>query len=425
MHNELDITLENISKTEGHADLDVKVVGGKVTDVKLKISENKRFFTQAIRDKPLIGLPQLVSRICGTCSIAHLTCCTEAAERALEIVPSDQTMLFRKLSMYGLMIRDHAMHLYLFVLPDLFGKDSVLEFDESQHELVHQAFDVKGVGNNLSKIIAGRSVHATIPQIGSFSKIPKKDETDKIVKELKGVRSHVIELVDIFQKCNFEFKRSSNFVVLTTKDFSFLEGEIRSSTGTKVKESDYWDFLTRVVIPYSQATGFKFEGKEYMVGALSRLNLNKDALHKDTKRDLSDALKMFPSDNVYHNNLAQAIEILHSIDHSIELLEANEFKEESKPEVKIKEGQGIGVIEAPRGTLYYMLSVNSEGKIKFGNLVIPTAQNQIKMENDIRELIPQILDKNREEIELELEKLIRAYDPCMSCASHFLKVNWR
>ncbi len=425
MHNELDITLENISKTEGHADLDIKIVGGKVTDVKLKISENKRFFTQAIRDKPLIGLPQLVSRICGTCSIAHLTCCTEAAERALEIVPSDQTMLLRKLSMYGLMIRDHAMHLYLFVLPDLFGKDSVLEFDESQHELVHQAFDVKGVGNNLSKIIAGRSVHATIPQIGSFSKIPKKDETDKIIKELKDVRSHVIELVDIFQKCNFEFKRSSNFVALATKDFSFLEGEIRSSSGTKVKESDYWDFLTRVVIPYSQATGFKFEGKEYMVGALSRMNLNKDALHKDTKKDLSDALKIFPSDNVYHNNLAQAIEILHSVDHSIELLESNEFKEESKPEVKIKEGHGIGVIEAPRGTLYYMLSVNSEGKIKFGNLVIPTAQNQIKMESDIRELIPQILDKSREEIELELEKLIRAYDPCMSCASHFLKVNWR
>ncbi len=425
MHNELDITLENISKTEGHADLDIKVLGGKVTDVKFKISENKRFFTQAIKGKPLVGLPQLVSRICGTCSIAHLTCCTEAAERALGIEPSEQTMLLRKLSMYGLMIRDHAMHLYLFVLPDLFGKDSVLEFDESQHELVHQAFDVKGAGNNMSKIIAGRSVHATIPQIGSFSKIPKKEETSKIVEELKGIRNHVIELVDIFHECKFEFKRSSNFVALATKDFSFLEGEIRSSSGTKVKESDYWDFLTRVVIPYSQATGFKFEGKEYMVGALSRLNLNKDALHKDTKRELSDVLKIFPSDNVYHNNLAQAVEILHSIDHSIELLETAKFKEEPKPEVKIKEGQGIGVIEAPRGTLYYMLSVDNDGKIKYGNLVIPTAQNQIKMENDIKELIPQILDKSREEIELELEKLIRAYDPCMSCASHFLRVNWK
>src|SRR3989338_6186124 len=171
MHNELDITLENISKTEGHADLDVKVVGGKVTDVKLKISENKRFFTQAIRDKPLIGLPQLVSRICGTCSIAHLTCCTEAAERALEIVPSDQTMLFRKLSMYGLMIRDHALHLYLFVMPDLFGKDSLLEFDETdkeQHELLHDAFDIKAAGNHLSQAVAGRSVHAPYPAIGGF-----------------------------------------------------------------------------------------------------------------------------------------------------------------------------------------------------------------------------------------------------------------
>lgn len=425
MHKDFDINIEQISKTEGHADLEVKVRNGKVEDVKLKISENKRFYTQGIRNKVFSGVPSLVSRICGTCSIAHMTCSIEAVEKALNIQPSQQTILLRKLTMYGLMIRDHAMHLYFFVLPDLFNKDSVLDFDESQKHLVEQAFRVKGAGNNLSKLVAGRAVHATYEQIGYFSNIPKKEDINRIVNELKIARNDVLSLIQLLHDCDFNFTRETNFVALATPDFSFLEGEIKSSNGLAIAEEDYWDYLNRVVIPYSQATGFQFEGKEYMVGALARLALNKDALHKDTKRDAAKSLALFPSFNVYHNNLAQAIEILHSIDHSIEILESNEFKEEAKPEVKIKAGKGIGVVEAPRGTLYHMIDLDKDGKIRYGNFVIPTAQNQIKMENDIKFLIPQIIDKDKHEIQHELEKLIRAYDPCMSCASHFLKIKWK
>ncbi len=425
MHKDFDINIDHISKTEGHADLEVKVRNGKVEDVKLKISENKRFYTQGVRNKVFSGVPSLVSRICGTCSVAHMTCSIEAVEKALNIVPSEQTILLRKLTMYGLMIRDHAMHLYFFVLPDIFNKDSVLEFDENQKYWVESAFKVKSAGNNLSKIIAGRAVHPTFEQIGYFSNIPKKDDIKKIIDELKSVRSDVINLIDLLHNCEFNFTRETNFVALTTSDFSFLEGEIKSSDGVVIAEEDYWDYLNRVVIPYSQATGFQFEGKEYMVGASARLGLNKDSLHKDTKKDVSKSINLFPSFNVYHNNLAQAIEILHSIDHSIEILENNELKEEVKPEVKIKAGKGIGVVEAPRGTLYHMIDLDKDGKIKYGNFVIPTAQNQIKMENDIRILIPQIIDKDKHEIQHEIEKLIRAYDPCMSCASHFLKIKWK
>lgn len=425
MHKDFDINIEQISKTEGHADLEVKVRNGKVEDVKLKISENKRFYTQGIRNKVFSGVPSLVSRICGTCSIAHMTCSIEAVEKALGIKPSEQTILLRKLTMYGLMIRDHAMHLYFFVLPDIFQKDSILEFDESQKHLVEQAFRVKGAGNNLSKLIAGRAVHPTYEQIGYFSNIPKKDDIKKIIGELKEARNDTLTLIQLLHDCDFNFTRETNFVALTTSDFSFLEGEIKSSNGNVIAEEDYWDYLNRVIIPYSQATGFQFEGKEYMVGASARLALNKDALHKDTKRDAAKAINVFPSFNVYHNNLAQAIEILHSIDHSIEILESSDFREEARPEVKIKAGKGIGVVEAPRGTLYHMIDLDKEGKIKYGNFVIPTAQNQIKMENDIKMLISQIIDRDKHEIQHELEKLIRAYDPCMSCASHFLRIKWK
>ncbi|MEM2175294.1 MAG: nickel-dependent hydrogenase large subunit [Candidatus Micrarchaeia archaeon] len=425
MHKDFDINIEHVSKTEGHADLEIRVRNGKVEDVKLKISENKRFYTQAIRNKNFNAIPQLVSRICGTCSIAHMTCSIEALEKALGITPSEQTIMLRKLAMYGMMIRDHALHLYFFVLPDIFGKDSILDFDKSLNHWIEQAFSVKSAGNNLSKLVAGRAVHATYEQIGYFSNIPKKEDIANVIKELKDVREKVFDLLNVFYSSNFVFERKTNFVALCTEDFSFLEGKIKSMDGAEIEEEDYWDYLNRVIIPYSQATAFKFEGREYMVGALARMALNKDALHKDTKRDAKKYIDVFPSFNVFHNNLAQAIEILHSIDHSIEILETYEFKKEAKPEIKIKAGKGIGVIEAPRGTLYHMIDLDQNGKIKYGNFIIPTAQNQIKMENDIRILVEQILDKDKHEIEHEIEKLIRAYDPCMSCASHFLRVKWK
>lgn len=425
MHQTFDLSLENISKMEGHASVDIKVRRGKVIDVKLKVNENKRFYTQAIRGKQFESVPQLVSRICGTCSVAHLTCCTEAIEKAMGVEPSEQTIKLRKLLTYGMMLRDHAMHLYLFCLPDVFGKDSVLDFDEREHVWVHDAFDVKKAGNDLSKLIGGRAIHPPFAQLGTFARLPDKKETKNVIGELKSVRSKVFDLIRVFYECDFFLKNNTEFVALTTKDYSFLEGIIRSSRKFMIPEEFYWEHLNRVIIPYSQATGFKFSGKEFMVGALARMNLNKENLHKHTKSELSKYIRVFPSQNIYHNNLAQAIEMVHCIDHSIELLESSDFKPEPRPETAAKEGRGVGVIEAPRGTLYYGMSMDKSGKIVYGNLVIPTAQNQIKMEKDIKFLVSKNLDKDKKFISHEIEKLIRAYDPCMTCATHFLRVNWK
>jgi coenzyme F420-reducing hydrogenase alpha subunit len=422
MHKDFDISLKNISKIEGNASLDIKIRDNEVKSVKLKVTESKRFYTQAIRNKNCLSVHQIVSRICGTCSIAHLTCCIEAVENALGVKPSEQTILLRKLAMYGTIIRDHAMHLYFFVLPDIFGIDSILDIEDTK--IIEQAFKVKAAGNLLSTVIGGRAVHPQYINVAHFSKIPEKEELKNVANQLKSIREDVLDLIEILYKCDFNFTKQKNYVALITEDFSFLEGYIKSIDGIAIEEKNFWDYLNRVIIPYSQATGFQFEGREYMVGALARMNLNKEALHKETKRDAEKYLKIFPSNNVYHNNLAQAIEILHSIDHSIEIIESKEFREENKPEIKIKAGEGIGVIEAPRGTLYYMLSINNEGKINYGNIVIPTAQNQIMMEKDIKDLVSLMIDKPKHKIVHEIEKLIRAYDPCMSCASHFLKVRW-
>ncbi len=424
MHHGFDLTIKNISKTEGHASLDVKVRRGEVKEVRLRVDENKRFFTQGVRGKKFSEVPNFLSRICGTCSIAHLMASTEAIERALGIKVSQQTIILRKLLTFGLIIRDHAMHLYFLSLPDLFGKDSILELADEKPELVKEAFEVKTAGNLLSKLVGGRAIHPIFSRIGGFLKIPKKEEIKKVLNELKAVREKVFNLLEIFYNSDLEFSRETIYVALCTPSFNFLEGEIRSSEGICIPEEKYWDFVNRVIIPYSQSTAFQFTGKPYRVGALARINLNSIALDEDTKRDAAKYLKKFPSNNIFDNNLAQAIEILHSIDASIKILESVEFKEEKIPPIKPREGEGIGVVEAPRGTLYHMIYLEEEGKVKFSNLVIPTAQNQIQMELDIRDLIQENLDKDKHEIQHLIEMLIRAYDPCFSCASHFLRIRW-
>ncbi len=423
LHKDGIMHLDKLSKIEGHGSLDIKIKDGKVAYVKLKITENKRFYAQAILGKPAMALPMLTSRICGTCSIAHLTCCSEAVEHAIGYTPTDQTLLLRKLSLYGLTIRDHALHLFMFCLPDLLGKDSILDFDKSQDEMLKKAFAIKSSGNNLSKVIAGRAVHATYAQVGSFSNIPNNEQVAIVIKELKSVRDDVIEFIEMFYNCDFKLERDTNFVSMAPKDYAFMGGEVMDSKGITIPKESYWDFLNRVIIPYSQATGYSFSGEEFMVGALARMNMNRENLNSRTKSDASKFIGAFPSKNIFHNNLAQSIEILHSIDSSIDLLEASEFKNEPKPAIAVKAGEGVGLIEAPRGTLYYMLSVDKTGKIQYGNIIVPTQQNQICMEKSVLELVEANINDGNKNIELEIEKLIRAYDPCMSCASHFLKIN--
>ena len=429
---DFDINLSEISKIEGAASLIIKIRNKRIEDLKFSISEWKRFYTQAIRGKPILAVPQLVARICGTCSNAHLLASIEAIEKAFNLVPSTQTILLRKLLYYGLIIRDHALHLYIFSLPDLFKKNSILDFEENdplQHQLLKDAFSVKEVGNQLSIVVGGRSVHAPYPVIGGFSKLPKIEKIKNLKAKLLEIRPKILKLIEIFAEAPYYFKAKSPIIFsgLLSSDFSFLEGKIKTSDGKIIEEKNLGNHLEAIIIPYSQARGFKFDGKFLMVGALARLNIGKDSLHPKTKQSATQFLNFFPSENLFYNNLAQAIEILHAIDASLAIIEHLNSLEEEKPiKIQPRQAVGIGVIEAPRGTLYYQLEINTDGTVKKGEIIVPTGQNQILMEKAIYELVEKFLGLGfpKDKIIEEVEKLIRAFDPCMSCAAHFLKVRW-
>jgi coenzyme F420-reducing hydrogenase alpha subunit len=426
MHKEdFELHIEGISKIEGHAALDIKVANGKVEEVRLSMNEYKRFYTQAMRGRVYHSIPAMVSHICGTCSIAHQIAAIEAIEHAIGAIPSEQTILLRKLSLWGLNLRDHAMHLYLFCLPDLLGVDSVLDLGQEYRELVKTAFEVKAAGNHLCTEIIGAAVHPTRAHVGRYSQVPDNEKIKMLVAELGKIRPHVLELIDMFADSSFRFEAPTQYVAMRSEDFSYLGDVICDSKGNIIEEKDYFEHLKRVIIPYSQATGFRYEGSSYIVGALARLNLHRDALHPLTKKDAASALKRFPSNNRFDCELAQAVEMLNAIDRSIDALDGREFAKEQIPIPAPKAGVGVGVIEAPRGTLYYMVEVMGDGKVKEGIPVIPTAQNQVQMEIDIKELVQKSLSMPKEIIEHEIEKLVRAYDPCISCATHFLKVRWK
>ena len=423
MHD-FDLNIKNLSKIEGHATLEIKVRKDKVEKVKLIVEENRRFYEEGVVGKDYRTIPQIVSRICGTCSVAHLTCASEAIERAFNVDISRQTMVLRKLSLMGMILRDHAMHLYFFVLPDILGKESVLDFDKNEHHFLREGFDMKAAGNVLTKLVGGRAIHPMFAQVGHFSKIPEPSKIKETIQILKDSREKCFDIMEIMESYESKFKRKTNYVAIADTNYAFLEGRIFDAKGWNVPEKKIGDYLNEVVIPYSQGTGFEFKNKEYLVGAIARMNVNKNALHKDTRKDTAKYLSVFPTDDIYRNNLAQAIENLHCIDASIEMLESENFKEEKEPEIVVSDSEGVGVVEAPRGLLYNRFKIDKNGRIKESKIVTPTAQNQIRMENDIKQLVEENLDKSEEQIRILVEELIRSYDPCMTCASRFLKLKW-
>ena len=426
-----DITIDNITKIEGTAGLKVTVKDDKVTDLKFIIKDYRRFYTQAVKGKPIIAVPSFLSRICGTCSIAHLLASIKAIEMSQGIVPSPQTKLLRRLAYNGLMIRDHALHLYFFVLPDLLGIDSILDIPEDYnnwgHQLLHDSFDIKTAGTNLSVAIAGAAIHAPLPTIGGFLKLPDQSTFPALISQLTAIRSQVLRGIEAFAGSKDTLVRNSDYLCLRNNtNYDYLEGEVINTQGKHIPADQFHDFLQSVVIPYSQAEGYIFSdsSEDYLVGSLARLNLNQDLLNPKTIDSVKTYLSVFPSNNVYHNNLAQAIEILQAVDDSLDILTTIKLTPEKPIPYTFRSGIGVGVLEAPRGTLYHLADVDNQGMINSYDVIVPTAQNQINIENDLKIFFQENLYRDDDTLRLEAEKIIRAYDPCMSCATNFLKIDW-
>jgi sulfhydrogenase subunit alpha len=425
------IVIDTITKIEGNAGLKVVIQDGAVRNLQFIIADYRRFFTTAVRGKRVVAVPSFLSRICGTCSVAHLFASLTAIESAQGIEVTEQTKTLRRLAYDGLMIRDHALHLYFFVLPDILGVDSILDIsDDPQdpgHTLLHDSFDIKRLGTEITNATIGAAIHAPWPTVGGALRTPDPAKFPDLIARLEAIRPQVIRGIETFFEWDASLVRNTDYLGLRNEArFDFLEGDIVNSNGRRIDRSEFTNYLQYVQIPHSHAEGYRFSDTEedYLVGALARVNLNGDLLHPRTKEDLAAPLSAFPSNNVYHNNLAQAIEVLQCVDDAIDILRTLRLADEKPIRTLAGAGTGVGVIEAPRGLLYHMAEVSEEGVIQDYDVIVPTAQNQINIENDLRDYFNENLDEDEETLRLNAENIVRAYDPCMSCATNFLKIDW-
>jgi len=425
------ITIDTITKIEGNAGLKVSIEDDIVKDLQFIIGDYRRFFTTAVRGKRVIAVPSFLSRICGTCSVAHLFASLMAIESAQGIAVTQQTKALRRLAYDGLMIRDHALHLYFFVLPDILGVDSILDIsddpDDFGHRLLHDSFDIKRLGTDITNAIIGAAIHAPLPTVGGFLRTPDPARLPDLIARLEAIRPQVLRGIDVFFEWDASLVRNSDFLGLRNDTrFDFLEGDVVNSNGKRIARSEFKNYLQYVQIPHSHAEGYRFSDtqEDYLVGALARMNLNRELLHPRTKDDIASSLTAFPSNNIYHNNLAQAIEILQCVDDAIDILRTIQLADEKPLRTAAQAGTGVGLIEAPRGLLYHMAKVNEKGVIEDYDVVVPTAQNQINIENDLKDYFNENLDKDQKTLRVNAESIVRAYDPCMSCATNFLKIDW-
>jgi len=231
-------------------------------------------------------------------------------------------------------------------------------------------------------------------------------------------------MIELFQTRDMHLVRNITFSALIDDRLTFLSGEVKDTLGKSVDAEGYRKRLNHTVIPHSHASGYTDDGHVFMVGAIARLNMGKLRLHPQTRVDAQGAISLFPSQDIFHNNLAQAIEILHAIDSSIDLLTGLQITPEKPSALTKKAAHATSVIEAPRGTLVYYFDFTDEGKVRDVSIIVPTGQNQIGTEEAIKQYFMAHRHDSREELTLAAERIIRAYDPCMSCASHFLKVTW-
>jgi len=430
----IEVAVHHVTRVEGHGNIYVNIQKGVVEKCEWSIPEAPRFFEAMVEGRSWNELHHITSRICGICSIGHSLASLKATEAAMGITISEQDIKLRKLALHGENLQSHILHLGFLVLPDLMGVGSVIPLASTNLPEVKTVLRLHRLANEMSNLVCGRTTHPQRLIPGGFSKIPTIKELTELRKKLQDAIPSLLAVAELFKSLMDKlpkFKRETEFIALTDpNEYALYDGLIASSDTGTAPAREYLAFTNEYVVPRSTAKWAKHVRESYMVGALARLNINYKRL-SPMARETSDKFNLLPMcHNPFMNNIAQLVEVVHGFEDSIRLINELEAAglqsqpEYHKPEIKVKAGQGVGAVEVPRGILFHDYTYNPKGVCTKANCIIPTNQNHANIELDMKALLPQIIDKSQKEIELTLEMLVRAYDPCISCSTHAVKVNF-
>ena len=430
----VNLEVHYVTRVEGHGNIFVNVKEGIIEKCEWAIPEAPRFFEAMVVGRQYSDLHHITSRICGICSIGHTLASLKATEAAMGIKISEQDLKLRKIALHAENLQSHLLHLGFLVLPDLLGVGSVIPLTSSNPNEVKTVLRLHRQANEMSNLICGRTTHPQRLLPGGFSKIPSIKELTELRQKLKDSVPDLLSVAELIKSLAPklpDFTRETEFIGLTSpEEYALYDGVLGSTDTGTAPVNEYLSYTNEFILPISTAKRAKHARASYMVGALARLNLNYNKLSPLAKKT-AEMFNLKPvCHNPFMNNIAQLVEIVHSVEDSIKLineLEAAGLKsqpEYNKPEIKVKAGQGVGAVEVPRGILFHDYTYNDKGTCTKANCVIPTNQNHGNIELDMKALLPKILDKTEKEIELNLEMLVRAYDPCISCSTHYVKVHF-
>jgi coenzyme F420-reducing hydrogenase alpha subunit len=422
------IDVHHVTRVEGHGDIIVEVADGKLKTCRFEVTETPRFFESMLIGRPYQEASHITSRICGICATGHATTSLRASEKALGLEPSQQTQLLRKLTFHGEILDSHILHAYMLVAPDFFGVGSVIPLASSHPEVVLRALRMKKLAGDMCAVVTGRHTHPIAMTVGGFTHFPERAELEDLRQRLVAARTDIDETVALFATLPWpKFERDTEYVSLTKPDeYAFIDGEIVTSDGARLPIEAYQQVTNEHLVQHSSAKHTRHLRESYMVGALARFNNNFAQLHPRAK-SAAAALGIKPKvTNPYLNSAAQVVEIVHCVEDAIEILDQliDRGIQAEKPVSPTRTaGEGVGACEVPRGILFHHYWIGKNGKMTGANCVIPTNQNLANLEADMRALVPQILEKPEPNMQLDLEMLVRAYDPCISCSVHVLRLD--
>jgi len=308
----------------------------------------------------------------------------------------------------------------MLAMPDYYRLYSVADMLPRFRSEIKRLMRMKEVVNNITALFGGRALHPVVMVVGGFTNLPSRDLVGKMIKELESIKTDAQEVLKVISElpCPDLTSNSEYVSISIPSGYAVNEGSIISSNGINIKEDEYYSVFGETEVPYSNAKRTAIKGRGgLMSGALARLNLKFDMLHENAKKAAKEIGYNVPDNNPFHNNLAQAIEIVHGISECLELLEGLPM-EKPDIQIKVREGEGFAATEAPRGLLCHHYVLNRRGVVEKANIITPTAHNFLSIEENLKRLVQQYISDKKEEIILKCEMLVRAYDPCFSCSVH-------
>ena len=420
------IRTDYLARVEGEGSLHVRVRDGEVVDARLEIFEPPRFFEAFLRGRHFEEVADITARICGICPVAYQMSSSLAMEDALGVELDAPLRDLRRLIYCGEWVESHTLHVFMLHAPDFLGYESAIAMAQDHREIVELGLAIKKAGNELIALIGGREVHPINVRVGGFYRVPTKRELAPLRERLLGARESALEAVAWTAALPFpDFERDVELVSLREPgEYPIDRGRLVSNRGLDIAPAEFEDHVVEEHVEHSNALYARLrERGAYLAGPLARYGLNFDGLSPLAQQAARDAGLDETCRNPFRSIVVRAVEVLYAFDEAIRIIDSYERPDRPAMPLEPRAGTGYGWTEAPRGMLYHSYELDDAGTILNAKIVPPTSQNQKSIEEDLFEVVSEMIDSPEEELQLRCEQTIRNYDPCISCATHFLRID--